>query len=75
MTLRSGFCHLSSERNFRADNSGTAARMRRSHWRENLASATQSQALDERTVALDVNVLQVLEQTATVTDEQQQATA
>src|SRR5699024_3817986 len=37
-------------------------------------SAAQAEALDQRTVALDVDLLQVLEHAATLTDQQQQAT-
>src|SRR5699024_2384174 len=37
-------------------------------------SAAQAEALDQRTVALDVDLLQVLEHAATLTDQEQQAT-
>src|SRR5699024_347717 len=36
-------------------------------------SAAQAEALDQRTVALDVDLLQVLEHAATLTDQEQQA--
>ncbi|GAA1936044.1 hypothetical protein GCM10009689_15320 [Brevibacterium antiquum] len=39
-----------------------------------LVSATQAQALDERTVALDLDALQVLEHPTALADEEQQAT-
>ena len=37
-------------------------------------SATQAEALDDRAVALDVGLLQVVQQATTLADEQQQAT-
>jgi hypothetical protein len=38
------------------------------------ASATQTESLDERAVPVDVDLLQVSQQAATLTHEQQQAT-
>ena len=39
-----------------------------------LKSATQAEALDQRTVTLDLDLLQVLEHTTALADEEQQAT-
>ena len=40
-----------------------------------VVSAAQAEALDERAVALDVGVLQVVQQATTLSDEQQQSAA
>ncbi|CDZ88735.1 conserved hypothetical protein [Rhodococcus ruber] len=48
---------------------------RRSRRRFVALLSTQTQTLDQRTVAVDVDLLDVLEQPATTTDQQQQAAA
>src|SRR5690606_13948998 len=52
----------------------TARSARSSRCRRRVASATQPETLDQRAVAVDVDVLQVSQQPATLTHEQQQAT-